>query len=272
MAVQCRGETDDYPQGERRANDAREHSMLADPCTHATSITASAYPASPRIGAPPVGRAAASGQHVLDMHHEVLVRELALAKLACGFLLERAGRRVDLIRPLLQRLGGGRRGRVFTCRFSGEDRRWRWLHGRLAGMTWLAPPWSQRHSRRAQRLLDRLWYGQLAVRLIAGSLRVVVEGFASGSRDVQRHHPVASEIAAGRGVLCDDETDQLRWAAERAIKTWTQPRAAHSLRRLARRLADVVADRLAARAAAAGALRALAHALGYCGSVGHLRY
>ncbi len=97
-AVQYRGGADDHPQGERRADSAREHPMLAQPSTHTAPIAESTHHAPTRISAAPAG-AATPGEHFLDMHHEVLVRELALAKLAREFVLERASWRVELRWP-----------------------------------------------------------------------------------------------------------------------------------------------------------------------------
>ncbi len=148
-AVQYRGGADDHPQGERRADSAREHPMLAQPSTHTAPIAESTHHAPTRISAAPAG-AATPGQHILDMHHEVLVRELALAKLAREFVLERASWRVELRWPLAQRLSGGLRKRVQTRRCIGD--KGRGLHWRRQALSAaaLAPPRPHRHRRRAQ--------------------------------------------------------------------------------------------------------------------------
>lgn len=144
-------------------------------------------------------------------------------------------------------------------------------------MARLASPGPHRRCRRRARLpFNRRFRAQLVIRLPAvtwSGFAVAAHRLASGSRDVQRDHAVAGQLASGHRVLSDDETDQLRRAAERAIKTGTQAGATHRLRRLTGGLAHVITDRLAARASsAAGSPRAFTDALGYCGSVGHRRY
>ena len=215
VAIECRGDAYEHPQAERQTNDAGEQAMLAEPCAKAPAATKTAT----GIGAAPARHAAAPGEHVLYMHHEVLVRELALALLLSEFVLERAIGRVDLSRPCLQRLDDRPRWQLvqrgwLDC--AGRGWSLRGLDG-AAGVPWLASPGPHRRRRRRARLrFDRHLHGQLLIRPAAANWGVVVaaHGLASGSRDIQRHHPVARQIAASYRVLRDDETDQLRWSTE----------------------------------------------------------
>lgn len=106
-----------------------------------------------------------------------------------------------------------------------------------------------------------------------GGVRVAVYRLVARGSDVQRHHPVASQVAARRRLLRDDEPGQLLGAAERAVKARAQSGTPHGLRGVAGWLPHVIADRLASRwAAPAGGFCALNPALWRCGSVGHRGY
>jgi hypothetical protein len=79
LAVQGRGEADDSPQQDRRADSGAPQPMLAQPCTNTAASAQLAGRAPARIHPAPPHRAAAPGQHILHMHHELLVRVRLLA-------------------------------------------------------------------------------------------------------------------------------------------------------------------------------------------------
>lgn len=118
MSFKRRGDTYDHPEDERETDDASEQAVLAEPCAKASFVPET----TPGIGTAPARQAAAPGEHVLDMHHEVLVRELALALLVSEFVLERAFRRLDLARPRYSRLDNGPCRRLLSRRLDGRGR------------------------------------------------------------------------------------------------------------------------------------------------------
>ncbi|MHB8532706.1 MAG: hypothetical protein ACYDC2_08300 [Solirubrobacteraceae bacterium] len=95
LSVESRSDAHDHPEDDRETDDARDHAVLPEPCTDPSLLA----DASAGIGTAPARQAAAPGEHVLYMHHEVLVRELALAQLVSEFVLEYGFRRVDAADP-----------------------------------------------------------------------------------------------------------------------------------------------------------------------------
>ena len=279
LTVQRRGEADDRPQEDRGDDCAARQPLLAQPCTNTAASAQLAGRAPERIYPAPPRRAAATGEHILHMDHELVVRERLLAWLLWRFVVERFAIRLARLRlPLPRRLAGRlsehdrrRLGRRISIEKGGRRRsieRWR----SPPGTARLASPHSRWRARRLGVLrLDRRQHRRLwTAALDPSGVSLVVYRLASGCGDVQRHHPVASQAAAGRRLLRDDEPDQLLRAAERAVETWAQPGAAHGLGGVAGRLPNVVADRLATRLASSpSGLGALDRADCRCGSVGH---
>lgn len=82
VAVERRADTHDRPCSKPGANRPSRQSMLAKPRPNPATVAAAAHRAPAWIGPAPHGRAAAPGEHVLhvvQMHHELVVRELVLA-------------------------------------------------------------------------------------------------------------------------------------------------------------------------------------------------
>jgi hypothetical protein len=82
VAVESRAETYERPCSKRGTDRPGRQSMLAKPRPSTATVAASADRAPARIGPAPHGRAAAPGEHVVhvvQMHHELVVRELVLA-------------------------------------------------------------------------------------------------------------------------------------------------------------------------------------------------
>jgi hypothetical protein len=255
LAVQRRREADHRPQQDRGADSAACQPMLAQPCPNTPDSAQLAGRAPARIHRAPPRRAAAPGEHILHMHHELVLRPL-LPSLLWRFIVERlairpARLRLPLPRRLVRRLSEHHRRRLRRRSAIGKRgrrrsiERWRSSQGKTSP----APP----HSRWRARSLGRLRLGLHQRRRLwtaARDLRgasLVAYRLASGCPDVQRHHPVASQAAATRRLLRNDEPDQILRAAERTVQTWAQPSTAHSLGRVAGRLPNVVADRLATR-------------------------
>lgn len=91
VATQGAGDTDDDPHEDRRAEDAARQPMLAQPATNTTAATEPAERVPARISPAPARRAAAPSEHILHMHHElVVVRELTLASLIERYALKLA--------------------------------------------------------------------------------------------------------------------------------------------------------------------------------------
>jgi hypothetical protein len=99
LAVQRRSEADDRPQEDRDADSAACQPMLAQPCTNTAAGAPLAGRASVRIYPAPPRWAAAPGQHVLHMHHELVVRERVLACVLWRFVERLAIRQARLRLP-----------------------------------------------------------------------------------------------------------------------------------------------------------------------------
>lgn len=245
--------------------------MLTEPHTDSADAGKRGESASARIDPAPRGRPVGSAaKHIVQMHHEVVVRKLGVALLLKTALVELLAigraplrREGNLLRWFALERDGSRRRINDTCRLPSKAR--------------LASPRSPRPARSVGRLAlgehsrdsCRRW------RFIYGLRRggLLVHRPGAGCRDVQSHHSVAREVAARSGLLRDDQPDQLRLAAERTIKAGAQPGAAHGLGRIPGGLADILAHHLAARgAASAGAFRALSPTRLDCGSVVHRCY
>jgi len=269
LAIQRGREPDKNPHSERCADGLGEQRMLTEPHTDTADAGKRGESASARINPAPRGRPLASAaKHIVQMHHEVVLQKLGVALLLKTALVELLAigkttlrRERNLLRWFALERDGSRRRIKDTCRLPSKAR--------------LASPRSPRPARSVGRLdlgehrcdsYRRFIYG-----LGRGGLLVHRPG--AGCRDVQRHHSVARKVAARGRLLRDDQPDQLRLAAKRAIKTGAQPGAAHSLGGIPRGLADILAHHLAARgAASAGAFRALSPARLDCGSVVHRGY
>jgi len=81
VAVQRRADPYDRPGSKRGANRPGRQSMLAKPRTSTVTVAASPDRAPAGIDPAPQGRAGAPGEHVVhfvQMHHELVVRELGL--------------------------------------------------------------------------------------------------------------------------------------------------------------------------------------------------
>jgi hypothetical protein len=164
------------------------------------------------------------------------------------------------------------RGRLRLCASIGREglgrrvKRWR----SSPGVARLAPTCSRWRAR-------SFALGYLSLRrhigVESGGVGVALYRLVARGSDVQRHHPVASQVTARRRLLRDDEPGQILGAAEGAVKAGAQSGTTHGLGGIAGWLPHVIADRLASRwAAPAGGLRALNPALWRCGSVGHRGY
>ena len=245
--------------------------MLTEPHTDTADAGKRREGASARIDPAPRGRPVGpAAKHIVEMHHEVVVRKLGVALLLKTALVELLAigraplrREGNLLRWFALERNGSRRRINDTCRLPSKAR--------------LASPRSPRPARSVgglalgehRRDSCRRW------RFIYGLGRggPLVHRPGAGCRDVQSHHSVAREVAARGGLLRDDQPDQLRLAAERTIKAGAQPGAAHGLGRIPGGLADILAHHLAARGAtSAGAFRALSPARLDCGSVVHRCY
>lgn len=270
LAIQRGREPDENPHGERRADGLGEQRMLTEPRADTADAGKRGEGASARIDPAPRGRPVGSAaKHIVQMHHEVVVRKLGVALLPKTALAELAIGRVTLRRE-------GNLLRWFALERDGSRRRIK-EHCRLPSKARLASPRSPRPVRSVggldlgEHCRDSYRPWRFIYGLGRGGLLVHRSG--AGCRDVQRHHSVARKVAARGRLLRDDQPDQLRLAAERTIKAGTQAGAAHGLGRIPGGLADILAHHLAARgAASAGAFRALSPAPLDCGSVVHRGY
>jgi hypothetical protein len=285
VAVERRADTYDRPCSKRGANRPGRLSMLAKPRPNTATARASADRAPARIGPAPQGPIAAPGEHVLhvvQMHHELVVRELALAELVRSVVAEPLAILLEGLRRPIPPLLDSRlrkRGRLRLCVPTGRDWRRRRIKRRcsLPGAARLAPTCSRQRARTLAlgylSLRRRGRRRRLHIAVEAVSVGVALYRLVARGSDVQRHHPVASQVAARRRLLRDDEPGQLLRAAERAVKARAQSGTTHGLRGIAGWLPHVIAYSLASRwAAPAGGLRALNPALWRCGSVGHRGY
>jgi len=126
-------------------------------------------------------------------------------------------------------------------------------------------------------LLDRnevRWLGdRRAIAVLAGAVFVRARRLGAGSCDVERHHPVAGQLASGGWLLRNHEANHVLRVTEGTFKSRPLPGASDLLGRLTRCSADVVRYRLAA-----GSRRRMArpaavdHTLGYLAGLGHRRY
>src|ERR1700722_7866407 len=248
--------------------------MLAEPCSDAADAAKRGEDASAWIDPAPRGRPVASAaKHVVQMHHEVVVRNLGVALLLKTALVEflAIGRVHAIGRAPLGR------ARNFLVWFAlGQYGSRRWIKDTLClpGKARLASPrspWPARTVGRrdlGEHRCDRCRRWRFIYRLARG--RLLVHPPHAGCRDIQRHHSVARKVAACGRLLRDDQPDQLGLAAERAIKAGAQPGAAHALGSIPGGLADIFAHHLATRwAASAGTFCALSPARLDCGSVVH---
>jgi hypothetical protein len=151
VAVKRRGEPNDGPHGKPYANDPDQPPMLSQPRTDATG-----RPGRAPAGINPAPRrqpAGAPSEHIVHMHHELVVRELVLASLVKDSLKGLlAIRRVAVARrtPRLRRRDPCDRGRRHLARRSsvtedGSRRRIKELR-RTPRKTLLVPARSRRRT------------------------------------------------------------------------------------------------------------------------------
>jgi hypothetical protein len=97
-----RDDSDDRPQADYRGKDTRAHAVLSQP---AASARAFAYPsqrqATEGIGALPARRSAVTGEHILNLHDQLLRRRFLLADIAPRVLLDRTNRHDERVRRLI---------------------------------------------------------------------------------------------------------------------------------------------------------------------------
>jgi len=284
VACERRRNTHHGPHGEHPANCTHQHWMLGQPSANPTIATASPRRAPAGIGPAPSWQLSAgpSGEHVIRMHHELLVRELVVGSIVQRSLVVllaiRRDRHMDvgLQRPCLCGRDLNRRGLCFIGQCSiCWDGSWRNVK-RLrcpASETGLARPAGPRRPLWRIRLgHNRLRRGGRRGIRVQGWVRlgVLVHRCRSGCRDVQRHHPVARQVATRPRLLSDYLPEQLRLATKRALEAGFQPGTPNVLRGIRRRLADVLADLQApGRATSTGTLSTPCWSCWRCGCAVH---